>query len=140
MHQTSSQHTCLYINVLLRGQKHSLERIRFLIICIYDAARHYVNFCLSHLNMHMYKEPLCNIHQTLKYITKISDRTSVRTMSENCEKCRSMSPEDQGRTQRCSVYCHRGGKKPQNINIQEAEVRGFGDFPFLKIPKPINQS
>lgn len=49
----------------------------FLIVYIYDAARLSKDFCLSHFNMYMYKEPLCNIHHTLKYITKVSDRTKA---------------------------------------------------------------
>ena len=28
-------------------------------------------------------------------------------------------------TQRYSVYCHRGVKKPENIHIQEAGIREF---------------
>ena len=31
-------------------------------------------------------------------------------------------------TQRCSVYCHRGGKKPGNIHILMTGIREFLTF------------
>ena len=50
-------------------------------------------------------------------------------MSENGEKCQSVFPKVQdgilkcfilSTIQRYSVYCHRGGRKPENINCEEA--------------------
>ena len=53
-------------------------------------------------------------------------------MPENGEKGQSVFPKARddvfkclvlSTTQRCSVYCHRGGKKPENILFEEAGIR-----------------
>ena len=62
-------------------------------------------------------------------------------MSENAKKCRPVFPKAQGdvlkclvlsTTQRYSVYCHRGGKKAENIHFKKLESENEDCFSLKK--------